>query len=66
MPVLARLRQIREGRALSQRDLAAAAGVSQATVVHAEKGDDARHVTAGKLAAALGVEPADLMGPSSD
>ncbi len=61
MPVLSRLRQAREQKAMSQRDLAAASRVSQATIVRAEKGEDARFVTARKLAAALGVEPHALM-----
>jgi transcriptional regulator with XRE-family HTH domain len=61
MPVLEQLRRLREERAMSQRDLASAAGVSQATVVRAERGEDTRHVTVRKLAKALKVEPADLM-----
>jgi predicted transcriptional regulator len=61
MPVLTQLRRLREDRALSQRDLAKAAGVSQATIVHVEAGQDARHVTVRKLAKALNVEPNELM-----
>jgi predicted transcriptional regulator len=61
MPALPQLRRLREERALSQRDLAEMAGVSQATIVHIEKGQDARHITVRKLAKALAVEPAELM-----
>ena len=47
---------------MSQRDLAAAAGVSQATIVRLERGEEARFVSLRKLARALGVEPVELMG----
>jgi transcriptional regulator with XRE-family HTH domain len=64
VPKLPRLRAIRHRKALSQRDLAAAAGVTPATIARLESGEvDARHVTVRKLARALGVEPADLMEP---
>ena len=65
MPVLARLRKLREERAMSQRDLAERAGVSQATIVRAEGGTETRHVTVRKLAKALDVEPAALMNESA-
>ena len=61
MPVLSRLRDIRERRAMSQRDLSRASGVSQVTIVRAEKGEDARFVTMKKLAAALVIHSAELM-----
>jgi len=64
MPVLTQLRRIREEHAMSQRDLANAAGVAQATVVRAERGEDTRHVTVRKLASALKVEPVELMRTS--
>ena len=64
MPVLIHLRRLREERAMSQRDLAKKAGVTQVTIVHAEAGALTRHVTVRKLADALGVDPRDLMGPS--
>ena len=66
MPVLTQLRRLREDRALSQRDLAKAAGVSQATIVHAEAGQDVRHVTVRKLATALNVEPNELIWAPAD
>jgi transcriptional regulator with XRE-family HTH domain len=65
MPVLVQLRRLREERAMSQRDLAEHAGVSQATIVRAERGEDTRHVTVRKLAKALNVEPVELMRDES-
>jgi predicted transcriptional regulator len=62
MPVLTHLRRLREERAMSQRDLAEKAGLTQATIVHAEAGALTRHVTVRKLAAALHVNPIELMG----
>ncbi len=66
MPLLTGLRRVRELRAWSQRDLAERAGVAQATIVGLEGGRVARHVTTRKLAAALGVEPAELIGGIQD
>jgi len=64
---LARLRRVRERRALSQAELARASGVSTWAIVHAERGETSVHgSTARKLAAALGVEPAALMAPDPD
>jgi transcriptional regulator with XRE-family HTH domain len=61
---LTRLRAIRERKALSQRELAAKAGVSPVTVARIETGQDEPYPsTVRKLAAALGVEPAELMDP---
>lgn len=63
MPGLKRLRTLRLRRALSQRDLAARAGVSQVTIVRLERGEaEPRPSTVRKLAAALGVDPAELVG----
>lgn len=45
---------------LSQRELAARAGVSPATIVRLENGHDAHHKTVRKLAEALGISPRDL------
>jgi transcriptional regulator with XRE-family HTH domain len=59
---LTRLRSLREQRFMSQRDLAQAARVSRATIVKAEQGHEiGRFVTIRKLAAALAVEPVELM-----
>jgi transcriptional regulator with XRE-family HTH domain len=56
------LRQIREERGLSQRELAARAGVVKSTIYEAEAG---RHIpriqTLEKLADALGVSIVDLL-----
>ncbi len=60
--MLPRLRLIRERSALSQRDLATKASVSKTTVLLAEAASDVRPSTARKLAEALGVKPAELMG----
>ena len=65
MPVLPQLRRLREERAMSQRDLASAADVTQTTIVRAERGEDTRHVTVRKLAKALKVEPVELMRTSA-
>jgi transcriptional regulator with XRE-family HTH domain len=57
-----RLRKLRRERALSQRDLARAAGVGLDAVNRIETGRrDALPVTLRKLADALGVEPRKLM-----
>ncbi len=63
MPILSRLRELREDALLSQRDLAERAGVSQTTIVHAEQGRDVRFVTVRKLAEALGVPAEELVKP---
>lgn len=60
MPKLTRLKQIRQAKMLSQRDLSERSGVSQNTIVRIEAGEDARYVTARKLASALGVESHEL------
>jgi HTH-type transcriptional regulator, competence development regulator len=58
-----KLRRARRDQALSQQDLSAATGVAQATVSDLEQGKrGARASTVRKLAAALGVEPRELMG----
>ena len=57
-----RLRTVRLERALSQQDLEAMSGVAQATISALEKEKrPARPSTVRKLAAALGVEPVELM-----
>jgi DNA-binding XRE family transcriptional regulator len=60
--VLRRLRRVREEQALTQRQLAQQADVTQATIVHAERGGDVRPTTVRKLADALGVQPRELIG----
>lgn len=65
MAVLQQLRAIRRGQALSQRDLAGRANVTQATIVKAEAGGDVKPSTHRKLAAALGVEPRELMAETA-
>lgn len=55
-----RLRQLREQRAWSQEQLAEVAGLSVRTVQRVESGAAASPETRMALAAALGVEPADL------
>ncbi len=57
-----RLREFREERALSQRDLSARCGVAPDTIGQIERGArKAQHKTIRKLAEALGVEPRELM-----
>jgi transcriptional regulator with XRE-family HTH domain len=62
----ARLKRLRLRQALSQRDLAGLAGITQSTVLRLENG---RHPplpsTIRKLARALEVTPADLTRPES-
>lgn len=61
MPKLTRLREVRERRALSQRELAEMAGLTHVQISRIENGVEPYPVTVRKLAAALDVEPADLM-----
>ena len=60
---LSRLSAIRERKALTQDELAELAGISRQTVVKIEGGQEPRPPTIRKLAAALGVDPPDLMDP---
>lgn len=56
------LKRLREERAMSQRELAAEAGVSQDTIGQLERGErEAQHQTVKKLARALEVGPPELM-----
>ena len=58
-----RLREIRERRVLSIRELAERSGLSHVAIVALEKGrSTARPSTIRRLAAALAVEPHVLMG----
>jgi transcriptional regulator with XRE-family HTH domain len=57
-----RLRRLREQRALRQEDLAELAGIGKNTVNRLEKNYTEPHMTTiRKLAAALDVEPRDLL-----
>ena len=59
---MGRIRHARRRLGLSQEELAAASGVSAATIVQAERGNrQPQGRTLRKLAAALGVEVADLV-----
>jgi transcriptional regulator with XRE-family HTH domain len=59
---LIRLRELRNLAFLTQRELAERAGLTQASVARLETGKHrARPSTARRLAAALGVEPKDLV-----
>jgi DNA-binding XRE family transcriptional regulator len=56
------LRELRADQALSQRELAAKAGISKTTLVNIEVGRITPHpTTIRKLAAALGMSPRDLV-----
>jgi len=59
------LRELREGKFLSQRDLAKAAGVSRFTISELEGGKvrPRRGRTIRKLAKALGVDPSEIEIP---
>jgi transcriptional regulator with XRE-family HTH domain len=57
-----KLRNLREDRVLSQRELARMAGLAQGTVWRLENGfPEARPSTIRKLAGALGTEPRELV-----
>jgi transcriptional regulator with XRE-family HTH domain len=61
------LRGLRQDRALSQRDLAEASGVTLSTINRLELGRQSAYpVTVRKLAAALGVSPRELYGPENE
>lgn len=60
---LMKLRNIREQKFFSIRDLAKATGLSKTTIVELETGRRSAHPgTVRKLAKALGVEPQELVG----
>lgn len=63
-----KIRRLREGRVLSQRELARLAGVTHTTLWRLENGfREARPKTIRKLARALEVEPPELLkGGTSD
>lgn len=61
----ARLKELRTGRLLTQQELAAKAGVSLNTVNRIERGQlEPRFSTVRKLASALDVNAAELVGGS--
>jgi DNA-binding XRE family transcriptional regulator len=61
---LPQLRRLRQRRALSQRDLAKLADVTERTIRRLETGEtNSRPSTTRKLAKALRVRPEELMGP---
>jgi len=63
VPALANLKELRVRAALSQRDLAKAAGVAHTTIVRLEGGDpNVLPSTLRKLAKALRVKPTELIG----
>ena len=58
----ARLRRLRQERALSLRDLGRESGVAYDTISHLERGNrEAQPRTVRRLAEVLGVEPHELM-----
>jgi len=64
MVKLTRLRAVRERAALTQRELAAKAGVTYVQISRIERGAAEPYPgTVRKLATALGVAPTDLMEP---
>jgi transcriptional regulator with XRE-family HTH domain len=64
MVKLTRLRAIRERKALSQRELAALAGMTHTQISRIETGlSEPYPSTVRKLATALSVEPSELMEP---
>lgn len=67
VPKLERLRAVRVSRLLTQAELAATAGVSRQTINRIEQGEiEPRFSTIKQLAAALGVEPAELIGQAEE
>ncbi len=60
-----RLRAIREQHGVTRRQLAQRARLHHRTIVRLELGDNARHLTVQRLAAALGVTPADLLNTTA-
>jgi len=63
MPTLTRLKELRQRAALSQADLGKKAGVARTTILRLEQGEpNVLPSTLRKLASALKVKPADLIG----
>ena len=62
-----RLRQFRESKFLTQRELSSASGVALSTIVRLEKGQQRPNfATTKRLSMALGVRPEELTGTSFD
>lgn len=61
MLTVPKLRELRQRRVMSQRDLAQRAGVAVNTIIHLESGGTARYVTVRKLAEALDVPAEELV-----
>lgn len=57
-----KLREWREKRAMTQDELAKASGVSRGTIIRLEAGEQAHPPTVRKLAEALKIDPAELIG----
>jgi transcriptional regulator with XRE-family HTH domain len=63
---LPRLRAWRKRRGVTQNELAAKAGVAQATITRAERGQAVNIPNARKIAQALGVEYSELLSDDLD
>jgi transcriptional regulator with XRE-family HTH domain len=59
------LRRLRLEHGLSQRELAERAGLNKSTINGLERGLDARYPSMRRLAAALNVSTAELLGPEN-
>ncbi len=62
-----RLREVREGKFVTQAELSQATGIAEATISRIENGLQAPRIsTVRRLAEALGVHPSELMDLRSD
>ena len=55
-----KLKEVRESKFMTQRELSEKSGVAQSTIVRLEQGGDATFKTIKSLASALDVEPGEL------
>jgi DNA-binding Xre family transcriptional regulator len=62
-PIRIRLRELREARGLTQKELSAHAGTSESAIVKLERGETVRVelATLERLCAALSVEPGEMI-----